>query len=406
MLSKEKTLKIMEEAKKYKDVPAQYGEDINLEEYKIEKGGISISSLMELDEEYKSKLESIGIDVEEKNSSGSYLQINNKAVYSKTDSKIEMMPISEALKKYDLDDYYWNLVEIKDKYSARAALELTEGFFIRVPKGVKETIPLQTCLLIGEESSSQNVHNIIIVEEGAELNVITGCATSSHVKSGLHIGISEFYIKKDAKLTYTMIHDWGENVHVRPRTGVYIEENGVFINNYVVLSKVKSIQTYPTVYCAGDNSKATFQTVAYGKGSSKMDMGTRAILSGKGSSADMISRTIVVDDAEIIARGHLVGESEGVKGHLECRGLILSDGAHLHAVPELEAKKANLDLSHEAAVGKIAEDQLMYLMSRGLTEDEATSLIIKGFLSVDIEGLPPKLGKAVEKIMEMTLDAL
>jgi Fe-S cluster assembly scaffold protein SufB len=146
--------------------------------------------------------------------------------------------------------------------------------------------------------------------------------------------------------------------------------------------------------------------VAYGKGSSKMDMGTRAILSGKGSSADMISRTIVVDDAEIIARGHLVGESEGVKGHLECRGLILSDNAHLHAVPELEAKKANLDLSHEAAVGKIAEDQLMYLMSRGLTEDEATSLIIKGFLSVDIEGLPPKLGKAVEKIMEMTLDAL
>ena len=361
---------------------------------------------MELDEEYKSKLESIGIDIEEKSSAGSYLQINNKAVYSKTDSKIEMMPISEALKKYDLDDYYWNLVEIKDKYSARAALELTEGFFIRVPKGVKETIPLQTCLLIGEESSSQNVHNIIIVEEGAELNVITGCATSSHVKSGLHIGISEFYIKKDAKLTYTMIHDWGENVHVRPRTGVHIEENGVFINNYVVLSKVKSIQSYPTVYCAGDNSKATFQTVAYGKGSSKMDMGTRAILSGKGSSADMISRTIVVDDAEIIARGHLVGESENVKGHLECRGLILSDNAHLHAVPELEAKKANLDLSHEAAVGKIAENQLMYLMSRGLTEDEATSLIIKGFLSVDISGLPPKLAKSVEQIMEMTLDAL
>ncbi|WP_421077251.1 SufD family Fe-S cluster assembly protein [Methanothermococcus sp. Ax23] len=406
MLSKEKALKIKEIAEKYKDVPAPYGEDINLGEYKIEKGGISVDSLMELDEEYKSKLESIGIDIEEKSSAGSYLQINNKAVYSKTDSKIEMMPISEALKKYDLDDYYWNLVEIKDKYSARAALELTEGFFIRVPKGVKETIPLQTCLLIGEESSSQNVHNIIIVEEGAELNVITGCATSSHVKSGLHIGVSEFYVKKDAKLTYTMIHDWGENVHVRPRTGVHIEENGVFISNYVVMSPVKSIQSYPTAYCVGDNSKATFQTVAYGKGNSKMDMGSRVVLSGKNSSADMISRTIVVDNAEIIARGHLIGESENVKGHLECRGLILSDNAHLHAVPELDARKTNLDLSHEAAVGKIAENQLMYLMSRGLTEDEATSLIIKGFLSVDISGLPPKLAKSVEQIMEMTLDAL
>jgi len=135
-------------------------------------------------------------------------------------------------------------------------------------------------------------------------------------------------------------------------------------------------------------------------------MGSRVILEGKNSSADMISRTIVVDNSKIIARGHLIGANDEVKGHLECRGLILSNNAHIHAVPELEAKKTNLDLSHEAAVGKIAEDQLMYLMSRGLTEDEATSLIIKGFLSVDIKGLPPKLAKAVDKIMEMTLDAL
>ena len=406
MLSKEKTLKIMEMAKKYRNVPAPYGEDINLNDYKVEDRGISIKSLNDLSEEYRSKLENIGMDIEEKSASGTYLQINNKAAYSKVKSKIEMIPISEALKKYDLDEYMWNLVKINDKYTARVALELTEGFFIRVPKGVKETIPLQTCLLIGEENSSQNVHNIIIVEEDAELNIITGCATSSHVKSGLHIGVSEFYIKKNGKLTYTMIHDWGENVHVRARTGVQIEDNGVFINNYVVMTPVKSIQSYPTAYCIGKNSKATFQSVIYGKKNSKIDTGSRAILKGEGSSSDMISRTVVVDNAYVVARGHLAGHAENVKGHLECRGLILSDNAHLHAIPELEATKANLDLSHEAAVGKIAEEQLVYLMSRGLTEDEATSLIIKGFLSVDIRGLPPKIGKAVQRIMEMTLDAM
>ncbi|MBW9220742.1 SufD family Fe-S cluster assembly protein [Methanothermococcus sp. SCGC AD-155-M21] len=406
MLSKEKTLKIKKTAEKYRNVPAPHGEDIDLNEYKINKSDVIIDSLEDLDREYRSQLENIGINVKEENTSGSYLQINNEAVYSHVQSKIEMMPISEALKKYDLDEYYWNLVEIKDKYSARAALELTEGFFIRVPKGVKETIPLQTCLLIGKEHSSQNAHNIIIVEEGGELNIITGCTTSAHVKSGLHIGISEFYIKKNGKLTYTMVHDWGENVHVRPRTGVYIEENGVFINNYVITTPVKSVQSYPTIYCEGDNSKATLQTIVYGKGQSVIDLGSKVVLSGKYSSADIISRSIADDTSEIVARGLLVGKEEEIKGHLECKGLIISDESRLYAVPELDARKANIDLSHEAAVGKIAEDQLIYLMSRGLTEDEAVSLIIKGFLSIDLSGLPPNLAKSVERIMDMTLDSI
>jgi len=406
MLSKEKLEKIRRTAEKYRNVPAPHGEDIDLSEYKIEESKIEINSLEDLSGEERAKLENIGIDTKEKDVSGSYLQINNDVVYTRAKSKVEVIPISEALKKYDLDDYFWNIVEIKDKYTARVALERTGGFFIRVPKGVKETMPLQTCLLIGKENTSQNVHNIVVVEEGAELNIITGCATSPHVKSGLHVAVSEFYIKKNGKLTYTMIHDWGESVHVRPRTGVYIEDNGVFINNYIIITPVKSIQSYPTVYCTGENSKATIQTVVYGKKESKIDLGSKVILSGKDSRADIVSRSIADDDSEVIARGRLVGEGEGIKGHLECKGLIISDNARLYAVPELDAKRSNIDLSHEAAVGKIAEEQLIYLMSRGLTEDEAVSLIIKGFLSMDFSGLPPTLAKAVGRIMDMTLEGL
>ncbi|AXI24696.1 hypothetical protein CFE53_00300 [Methanofervidicoccus sp. A16] len=406
MLSKEKAERIKRIAEKYRDVPAPHGEDIDLSKYRIEESRIDINSLEDLSEEEKSKLESIGIDTREESTSGSYLQINNDVVYTRAKSKIEIIPISEALKKYNLDDYFWNLVEIKDKYTARVALERTGGFFIRVPKGVKETLPLQTCLLIGKENASQNVHNIVIVEEDAELNIVTGCATSPHVKSGLHIAVSEFYIKKNGKLTYTMIHDWGENVHVRPRTGIYIEDNGVFINNYVVITPVKSIQSYPTVYCAGKNSKATLQTVVYGRKESRIDLGSKVILSGNESRADIISRSIADDTSEVVARGRLVGEGENIKGHLECKGLIISDNARLYAVPELDARRSNIDLSHEAAVGKIAEEQLIYLMSRGLTEEEAVSLIIKGFLSMDLSGLPPTLAKAVERIMDMTLEGL
>ncbi|MBP2171719.1 Fe-S cluster assembly scaffold protein SufB [Methanococcus voltae] len=392
-------------AEKFKDVPAPFGEDIDFNDYPTPAPtNREVESLKEIDEDEKIALSKVGIDINEKSTSGSYVQVNNEPIYSKMYKNIEIMPITEAFKKHELSEYYWNVVDIKDKYAARVENELSEGYFIYAPKGVKETIPLQTCLLIGKEDVSQNVHNIIIVEEGAELNVITGCTTSPHVKSGLHLGVSEFYIKKGGKLTYTMIHNWGENVHVRPRTGVKLEEDAVFINNYVTTMPVKSIQSYPTAYCEGDNSKATFQTIVYGSGKSKYDMGSRVVLNGKGSSADMISRVIAVDESEIVSRGHLVGAEKEVKGHLECRGLILSKEGRILAVPELEATETDLDLSHEAAVGKIAEDQLIYLMSRGLTEDEATSLIIKGFLSVDITGLPEELAKSVKNMMDMTLE--
>jgi len=406
MLSKEKIERIRRAAEKYSDVPAPHWEDIDLSKYKVEGGKVEINSLEDLEEEERAKLENLGIDVREERTSGSYLQINNNVVYTRAKSKVEILPISEALKKYNLEDYFWNLVEIKDKYTARVALERTGGFFIRVPKGVRETLPLQTCLLIGREYTSQNVHNIVIVEEDAELNIITGCATSPHVKSGLHLSVSEFYIKRNGKLTYTMIHDWGEKVHVRQRTGVYIEDNGVYINNYVVITPVRSIQSYPAVYCAGENSKATLQSVVYGRKKSKIDLGSKVVLSGRGSRADIVSRSIADDNSEVVARGRLVGEGEEVKGHLECKGLIISDEARLYAVPELDARRSNIELSHEAAVGKIAEEQLLYLMSRGLTEEEAVSLIIKGFLSMDLSGLPPTLAEAVKRIMDITLEGL
>ena len=324
MLSEKKLQQVREMAEKYKDVPAPFGEDIDLSMYPTPKENLlKVDSLNELSDDHKKALANVGVDIEEKNTIGSYVQVNSDAIYTKMYSDIIIMPITQALEKFELDDYYWSAVKMGDKYGARVANELTEGYFIRAPKGVKKTIPLQTCLLIGSEEVSQNVHNIIIVEDGAELNVITGCTTSPHVKSGLHLGVSEIYIGKNAKLTFTMIHNWGENVHVRPRTAIKMDDDSIFINNYVTMMPVKSIQSYPTAYCEGKNAKATFQTIVYGKGDSKIDMGSKVVLSGEHSAADMISRVIVVDNAEVISRGHLVGVELHVKGHLDCSGLFL-----------------------------------------------------------------------------------
>ena len=127
-----------------------------------------------------------------------------------------------------------------------------------------------------------------------------------------------------------------------------------------------------------------------------MDVGSRAILEARGSRAEIVARAITTGGS-IIARGHLVRQVADVKGHLECRGLIMGDSGNISAIPELKGTQAGVDLSHEAAVGKIAEEEVEYLMARGLTRDEATSAIIRGFLKVDIEGLPPMLNAEMQK---------
>lgn len=131
-----------------------------------------------------------------------------------------------------------------------------------------------------------------------------------------------------------------------------------------------------------------------------MDVGGRIFLKEPDTRAEIISRAIT-NGGNIIARGDLIGEVPGIKAHLECRGLILKGGS-IHAIPELQGKVDGVEMSHEAAVGKIAQEEILYLMSRGLSEDEATATIVRGFLSVDIPGLPPQLKAEIDRAVEQS----
>ena len=312
--------------------------------------------------------------------------------------------MKDALEKYDwVNDYMWNAVAIDtDKYTAETALRDSGGYFIRSLPGSKEVFPIQACMFIGGSNVAQTVHNVIIAEENSELHIITGCATGSDIQRALHVGVSEFYLKKGAKITFTMVHNWAEEVEVRPRTGIIMGDDSTYISNYILTSPVKTIQTYPTAYCQGKNSRAVFQSILGGQKESLLDCGSRAILTGKNSSSEMITRAVSKDKSQIYTRGHLAGKSPDVKGHLECMGLVLSNDSLIYSVPELEGSSKDLELSHEAAVGKIAEEEVLYLMSRGLTEDEAASMIVRGFLSLDITGLPPELAAETKRMLDLT----
>ena len=334
--------------------------------------------------------------------SGTFLQMDNTPVhFSSQQDGVEVMATSEALARYDwLQDYWWKAVKVDtDKYTANVELNQADGYFIRALPGQKSIYPVQACLYLAKRQAIQNVHNIIIAEEGSELHIITGCTTAPRHDPGLHLGVSEFYIKKGAKVTFTMIHNWHPDVSVRPRTGIIVEDNALYMSNYILMKPVGSLQMNPLANCLGENSVVRFNSVLVAPVGSSLDIGSRTLLNARGSKTEVISRAITTG-GDIIARGYIEGNAPEVKGHLECRGLIMDGGGMMYAIPELKGNLSGIDLSHEAAVGKIAEEEVEYLMARGLTRDEATATIVRGFLRVDIEGLPAILNQELKKVIE------
>ncbi|MBW1851213.1 MAG: SufD family Fe-S cluster assembly protein [Deltaproteobacteria bacterium] len=393
-----------EEAVQARGKKAAFGQDIDLETFQSEHVPHNyIEDLRTLPEGDKTRMLLAGVDVGGKDRSGTYVQKDTEVLHiSSMHEGLEIMPIKQALKECDwIKDYYWNLVSVDmDKYTAKARLDLHNGYVIRALPGSKVVYPVQACLYMDKEGSSQHVHNIIIAEEGAELHMISGCATSPHLHRGLHVGVSEFYVKKNAKLSFTMIHNWAEEMMVRPRSVGMVEEGGLFINNYICMKPVKSLQMYPTTHLVGKGAVARLYSLLVGSPDSEMDVGGRVFLKAEGARAEIISRAIT-NGGKITARGDLIGEVAGIKAHLECRGLILGGGA-IHAIPELTGMVDGVEMSHEAAVGKIAQEEILYLMSRGLSEDEATATIVRGFLSVDIPGLPPQLKAEIDRAVEQS----
>ncbi|MDI9623552.1 MAG: SufD family Fe-S cluster assembly protein [Methanothermobacter sp.] len=405
----------IKKAEKAKEKKAPYGYDIDLEKFIKEEAGEHerINKATEVPKKMRETLLKVGVDPTEKERVGTFIQLDQTGIYSSQASKaVEIMGLNVALEKYNwLKDYMWKVVAPDtDKYTAHTALRESEGniggYFIRSKPNSREIFPLQACMFIGDERVMQTAHNIIIAEENSELHIITGCATGEDVSSAIHLGISEFYIKEGAKVTFTMVHNWAEQVEVRPRTGIMVGDNATFINNYILTSPVKSIQSYPTAYCTGENSRVVFQSILGGRKESILDMGSRVILEGKGASAEIVSRAVSKDKSKIYSRGHLAGRVPEVKGHLECHGLVLSDDSMIYAVPELVGSATDLEMSHEAAVGKIAEEEILYLTSRGLTEEEAASMIVRGFLSMDIKGLPPELAEETKRMLDMSLKGM
>ena len=354
---------------------------------------------MEIEREELKQLEGVGFNLEERERAGSFIQKDNQIIFSKVlQEGVEVLPIEKAIEIYpEIEKKYYG-ISFK-KIDKEFEKDTEGGYFIRVKKGVSTLFPIQACLYLKSKKFKQKVHNIIVIEEDAQAYLITGCTSAKQAEDAYHLGISEFFIEKRGFLNFTMIHSWKEDIEVQPVSAACIDEGGIFVSNYISLKPVKKIVMYPTALLEGENSRVRFSSIILSYQGSYQDIGSRCILANKNTSAEIISRAVSYG-GKVIARGHIKAISPMVKGHLECRGLIITEEGIIHAIPELETNYQDVELSHEAAIGKIKREEIEYLASRGISEEEAQSMIIRGFMNVEILGLPETLENEIKKITE------
>eukprot|EP00033_Pygsuia_biforma_P000710 GCRY01000831.1.p1 GENE.GCRY01000831.1~~GCRY01000831.1.p1 ORF type:complete len:711 (+),score=151.53 GCRY01000831.1:92-2134(+) len=340
-------------------------------------------------------------------SSGRYQQFDQEVSFSTSATPgLEVLNLQDALTKYHWieRDYLWKCVKPDQDANTTIVKDYEDaggfrGYVIIAHENCKLQSPVDAALLMGGKQN-QFVHNLLIARPGSELHVISSCKDCH--KHGedpelvTHYGISEFFVDENAKLSFTMVHSFCEKYTVYPRSASLVKANGVFLSNYCCLSPVGKVQMYPKAILDGANATARFSSVVIAYPGSLIDFGSRALLNHPNTRAEMVSR-IISKGGKVYARGHIVGAVNETRGHIECQGLVLS--GNIHAIPEIEGQVEGTELSHEAAVGKIAREKLEYVMARGLSEAEAVSVIIQGFLDVKIKGMPPKLQAYIDSVV-------
>ncbi|MBL7081571.1 MAG: SufD family Fe-S cluster assembly protein [Candidatus Omnitrophica bacterium] len=387
--------------------PAKYGIDIALEDYQRQgRRPKKIESLKKLGKYTQERLESVGERADEQFRCATHLQQDNITTYLNTikgflPEGVVVMDTDRAIKKFNwFKNYYFKIMPKNlNKYTVFVNAYSQGGIFIWIKEGIHVKFPLQACFYLQSSNYVQIPHSFIIAEPHSKIHLISGCVTDKDCKNSAHIAVTEVFVKEGAEVTWTMIHNWGKHFHVRPNVGIKVEKRATLISNYLLTSEVKSIQSYPTAILA-EGARAVFNTMLFCRGRSQIDSGSAIYFNGKDSKGEIKSRALILDNSRVALRGHLSGNKKCL-GHLECKGLILSKEAVGRAYPNLSACE-DAELTHEAAMGKVRNEEMDYLMTRGFSKDEATSLIARGFISLDIPGLPATVNNYVKEVIEAT----
>lgn len=367
----------------------------------------------EVPDAVKETFSKLGIpEAEQKFLSGVTTQYESEAVYSSmlkevNDKGVVFLDMDSGLREYPelVKKYFGKLVPPQDnKYAALNSAVWSGGSFIYVPKGVKLDKPLQSYFRINNKRSGQFERTLIIVDDDAELNYVEGCTAPMYSKESLHAAIVEIFVGKRAKMRYTTIQNWSNSILNLVTQRAIVDDDGLmeWVDGNI---GSKLCMKYPCCVLKGERARGSTISVAVASEGQFQDTGAKMIHLGKDTSSTIISKSIARNGGTSNFRGqiHISKNATGSKAHEECDTLILDDRSYSDTIPDNEVANASSYLEHEASVSKINEDQLFYLMSRGLSKKDATQMIVMGFLEPFSKELPMEYAVELNQLIRFDM---
>ena len=368
----------------------------------------------EVPDDIKNTFEALGIpEAERKSLAGVGAQYDSELVYHNVREEVAAQGVvytdmesaltgeyAELVKKH-----FMKLVPPKDhKFAALHGAVWSGGSFVYVPAGVQVEIPLQSYFRLNAPGAGQFEHTLIIVEEGASLHFIEGCSAPKYNVANLHAGCVELYVGKNAKLRYSTIENWSKNMYNLNTKRARVEAGGTI--EWVSGSFGSHVSyLYPTSLLAGEGSRSEFTGITFAGEGQYLDTGAKVIHSAPNTSSYMNTRSISKGGGTSTFRSSVVvtKQAKHSKSAVSCESLMLDDISRSDTIPAMDVRTKDADIGHEAQIGKISDEAVFYLMSRGMSEDDARAMIVSGFADNVSKELPLEYAVEMNNLIRLEI---
>ena len=368
----------------------------------------------EVPKDIKDTFERLGIlQAEQKSLAGVGAQYDSELVYHSVRAEVA----AQGVVYTDLESamhgeyaemirtHFMHLVKPQEhKFAALHGAVWSGGSFVYVPKGVSVTIPLQSYFRLNAPGAGQFEHTLIIVDEGAYLHFIEGCSAPKYNVANLHAGCVELYVGKNAKLRYSTIENWSKNMYNLNTKRAIVEEGGTI--EWVSGSFGSHVSyLYPMSILKGDDSKMEFTGITFAGEGQNLDTGAKVVHTGKRTSSYINTKSISKDGGISTFRSSVqIGkQASGSKASVSCQSLMLDDISRSDTVPAMDIRTRDANVGHEAKIGRISDEAVFYLMSRGISEEDARAMIVSGFADDVSKELPLEYAVEMNNLIQLEM---